>query len=408
MSKDFVDPTLLSDPIGALDMYGNSLRQAIRFDVYEGKTVFEAIVLSKPIFLADAQLGSEASTFSQASVAEGRLQKFSFKGRIVDSPSPHDFLPDPCDLNDASDDKIKKKVIRRTNLHTTFISSDDYTRTNSTLPNIGDKVRVELTKNVHSYNLQYGKFLGIVSNLVGPDVPKTEQCISARVAFGTGTAAGVATATGGNMPETGWKITGDAPCTGETVVSPLPPGGRNNGSFASSRKGSIHGAADFSGKIGTPIFAIADGTISVAYAGERGAPCPDAGKPTCGPNKCGNKVWPCICGGCMGNYIMITHTGTDEGRKIVSYYAHLSSYTVAKGATVTAGQQIGTMGTTGNSSGPHLHLEVRIKGSPIGHGSKGKVDPIAYMSKNAGGKCGAAAPAAAPAPAAGAAASTGT
>ena len=84
---------------------------------------------------------------------------------------------------------------------------------------------------------------------------------------------------------------------------------------------------------------------------------------------------------------MITHSGTDEGRKIVSYYAHLSTYTVEDGAEVTAGQQIGTMGTTGNSSGPHLHLEIRIKGSPIGVGSQGKVDPIAYMSKNAGGKC---------------------
>jgi hypothetical protein len=184
--KDFIDPTLFSDPKGALDMYGNSLRQAMRFDVFDGKTVFEAIVLSKPIFLADAQLSSADSPFSQVSAEEGRLQKFSFKGRIIDSPSPHDFIPDPCNMNDASDERSRKKIIRVANLHTTFISSDDYTRTNSTLPNVGDKVRVELTRNVHSYNLQYGKFLGVASNLVGPDVPKTEQCISARLAFGVG------------------------------------------------------------------------------------------------------------------------------------------------------------------------------------------------------------------------------
>ena len=88
----------------------------------------------------------------------------------------------------------------------------------------------------------------------------------------------------------------------------------------------------------------------------------------------------------MGNYIMITHDGTHNGTKIVSYYAHLSSYTVAKGAKVTAGQQIGTMGTTGNSSGPHLHMEVHIKGYPDAHEGK-KIDPIAYMAINAGGKC---------------------
>jgi murein DD-endopeptidase MepM/ murein hydrolase activator NlpD len=388
MAKDFLDPGMFSDAKSAIDLHHNFVRQRLRgFDAFGGRTIFEAIVLSKPIFLADAQLSSADSPFSQVSVEEGRMQKFSFKGRIVDSPSPHDFLPDPCNMNDASDDKTKRKVIRVTNLHTTFISSDDYTRTNATLPNIGDKVRVELTKNVHSYNLQYGKFLGIASNLVGPDIPKTEQCLSSRIAFGVGTGTGGPTAIGGNMPDTNWKITGDAPCTGEKVVSPLPPGIRNNGSFASGRGSSIHGGCDFAGKIGTPIFAIADGKITKRYVQSDGTPCPDGGKPTCGPGKCGEGKWPCSCGGCMGNYIMITHSGTDEGRKIVSYYAHLSTYTVEDGAEVTAGQQIGTMGTTGNSSGPHLHLEIRIKGSPIGVGSQGKVDPIAYMSKNAGGKC---------------------
>ena len=110
--KDFIDPTLFSDPKGALDMYGNSLRQAMRFDVFDGKTVFEAIVLSKPIFLADAQLSSADSPFSQVSAEEGRLQKFSFKGRIIDSPSPHDFIPDPCNMNDASDERSRKKIGR--------------------------------------------------------------------------------------------------------------------------------------------------------------------------------------------------------------------------------------------------------------------------------------------------------
>jgi murein DD-endopeptidase MepM/ murein hydrolase activator NlpD len=80
----------------------------------------------------------------------------------------------------------------------------------------------------------------------------------------------------------------------------------------------------------------------------------------------------------MGNHIKITHDGTDQGRKIVSYYAHLHNYSIPMGSVgqhVQAGQQIGTIGTTGNSSGPHLHLQLSISG-------KGKVDPVAYIKMN--------------------------
>jgi hypothetical protein len=58
-----------------------------------------------------------------------------------------------------------------------------------------------------------------------------------------------------------------------------------------------------------------------------------------------------------GNYIAVEHGG---GWK--TYYFHLSSYSVANGAPVVAGQQIGTTGSTGNSSGPHIHYEQLLNG----------------------------------------------
>ncbi|MFR5969306.1 MAG: murein hydrolase activator EnvC family protein [Oscillospiraceae bacterium] len=68
-----------------------------------------------------------------------------------------------------------------------------------------------------------------------------------------------------------------------------------------------------------------------------------------------------------GNYIMINHGG---GR--VTLYAHMSAFAISNGATVSQGQVIGYVGSTGNSTGPHLHFEVRVNGATT--------DPKSYFN----------------------------
>ncbi|MEY9490419.1 murein DD-endopeptidase MepM/ murein hydrolase activator NlpD [Streptomyces calvus] len=73
--------------------------------------------------------------------------------------------------------------------------------------------------------------------------------------------------------------------------------------------------------------------------------------------------------GSFGYQVVVRHT---DGR--YSQYAHLSAISVKSGQSVNAGQRIGRSGSTGNSSGPHLHFEVRT-----GPGFGSDIDPVAYL-----------------------------
>lgn len=62
----------------------------------------------------------------------------------------------------------------------------------------------------------------------------------------------------------------------------------------------------------------------------------------------------------------------DHGAGLATLYAHLAGFIAAEGETVESGQALGFVGQTGRSSGPHLHFEVRVHGSPV--------DPLVYLS----------------------------
>src|SRR5688572_12101210 len=98
-----------------------------------------------------------------------------------------------------------------------------------------------------------------------------------------------------------------------------------------------HKGIDLAQPTGTPVYATADGVV-------------------------GKAEWYST----YGNYIQIEHGGEMQTR-----YAHLSGYAVAAGEQVRKGQLIGFVGSTGRSTGPHLHYEVRVAGEAV--------DPTPYM-----------------------------
>lgn len=119
------------------------------------------------------------------------------------------------------------------------------------------------------------------------------------------------------------------------LTSPYQPNGRTDLPGQTTPHWGVDIAADY----GTPIVAAADGTIMVVS------------NPWEGQNTGGYGY---------GNYIVINHYNG-----LATLYGHLRSAAVVLDQYVTAGEVIGYMGSTGNSTGSHLHFEVRVDGYPV-------------------------------------------
>ena len=96
----------------------------------------------------------------------------------------------------------------------------------------------------------------------------------------------------------------------------------------SSIRSSIHTGLDIAASKGTPIKAAAGGTV--IYSGRKGS---------------------------YGNLLVIDH-----GNGVETYYGHCNSLVASTGEKVSQGQVVAYVGSTGNSTGPHLHLEIRVNG----------------------------------------------
>ena len=143
-----------------------------------------------------------------------------------------------------------------------------------------------------------------------------------------------ATGIGGAVSANGWAV----PMVPGTYTLTSGYGPRRSPTGGSD---TFHGGLDFGADSGTPIYAAADGTVTRAGEGWNGG---------------------------FGNLVVI-HTAPN----LDIYYAHQvnGGIQVAVGDVVTAGQQIGAVGTTGSSTGNHLHFEIRVDGA--------STDPLLFL-----------------------------
>lgn len=116
------------------------------------------------------------------------------------------------------------------------------------------------------------------------------------------------------------------------------------------RWGSQHAGVDLAGPRNSPVYAAAAGTVLTAAC--TSAYCDRDGNLDLGG---------------YGNLVELDHGGG-----VTTRYAHLSGYTVTPGQQVSAGALLGFQGSTGNSTGVHLHFEVRLDGAPV--------DPVPWLA----------------------------
>ncbi len=147
-------------------------------------------------------------------------------------------------------------------------------------------------------------------------------------------------------------------CGGSTIggwVLPLAPGTYTIGSPFGMRWGRLHAGVDLMANTGTAIYATAAGTV--LDAGCTSAFCDRPGGldvPGCG-----------------------LRVNIDHGGGIVTRYCHAVRLAVHTGQRVTAGQVIAWVGSTGNSSGPHLHFEVHTHAPPATNDNA--IEPLGFL-----------------------------
>ena len=127
---------------------------------------------------------------------------------------------------------------------------------------------------------------------------------------------------------TNTNISGGTVKLGISLIKPVSGIISSRFGSRSSIRSSAHTGLDIAASTGTPIIAAASGTVT--FSGRKGS---------------------------YGYLIVITHSNG-----VQTYYGHCSKLYVSAGTKVSQGQTIAAVGSTGNSTGPHLHFEIRVNG----------------------------------------------
>ena len=191
-----------------------------------------------------------------------------------------------------------------------------------------DSGNIDNIQIVEKYNTELAEFVQSEQAIASlyeekkVEAPTTKNTTSRKIASkskASGNAAGFSTSANLSRTSAALGIALIKPITG-TITSRF-------GSVSSIRSGA-HTGLDISSPTGTPVKAAASGTV--IWAGYKGS---------------------------LGNLVVVSHSNG-----VQTYYGHCSKIYVSSGQSISQGQTISAVGSTGNSTGPHLHFEIRVNG----------------------------------------------
>ena len=344
MAKNLFDASIFAGALAGLDLFGNSIRKAMEHDYYDSRTTFKAIVLSDPQAMNAAAAAAIDPTDASAGSTSVSTAKWIFKGRILDHNSPHDFLPDPCNPDYASDKKLAAQII---NMHTTFTTPPGMKK-----PSRYNIVLVELDKGPFSFNLQYGRCTDIIqtAKIQASAYAKSTTCKSVADNFDASEKTLATAQYGANfmMPT--------------QVAYPIlslfsPPGTSRTVTVNGVTKTAPHRGWDIAAPGGTPLFAMCPGTAIA--------------KPGCAPvgHSVGGRVVTINCKfpGYTGPKFKVVYKhmgpvalGGDSQFGVTKSGASHDTAATSNTKEVGSGDYIGEVGPgpLTCSQGPHLHFEI--------------------------------------------------
>jgi murein DD-endopeptidase MepM/ murein hydrolase activator NlpD len=170
------------------------------------------------------------------------------------------------------------------------------------------------------------KYEQSIADLVTSEEAISTLYVQPKVVAVASSATSKTTSTG--SVNTATTISSGSPSIGISLIRPISGTITSRFGARSSIRSSAHTGLDISASKGTSIAAAASGTVT--FSGYKGS---------------------------YGNMIVITHSDS-----VQTYYGHCDKLYVSAGTYVSQGQTIAAVGSTGNSTGPHLHLEVRVNG----------------------------------------------
>lgn len=178
--------------------------------------------------------------------------------------------------------------------------------------------KVDFNKIVEINNLDSPENLKLGQKIIMPDVDKVKSLYSSESASEKKTVTSTKTSSrGGSMSY--------------TISASLPVQGKFSSKFG-PRWGRQHAGIDIAAPTGTTVYASMSGKVTFSGWDDGG----------------------------YGNLVIVDH-----GNGLQSYYAHNSKLLVKMGQNVSKGTQIANVGSTGNSTGPHSHFEIRKNGTPV-------------------------------------------